>query len=159
MPDLSPDHTQHSSTAKAHKPSPPDTLHPVETVCIHFDTFDNSPCSNSSLFVFHLSYVTDEKKVIDVESITLPLHILLSFLFSVFMCKQMLLAVFIIAVAFGTEAELQIWIIQFCSAADCAFMLTCASGPGAVLSLMDLTPEIPFSFILMRRISLVISCT
>ena len=108
MPDLSPDHTQHSSTAKAHKPSPPDTLHPVETVCIHFDTFDNSPCSNSSLFVFHLSYVTDEKKVIDVESITLPLHILLSFLFSVFMCKQMLLAVFIIALAFRTKTELQI---------------------------------------------------
>ena len=75
------------------------------------------------------------------------------------MCKQMVLAVFIIPVTFGTEAELQIWIIQFCSAADCAFMLTCAYGPGAVLSLMDLTPEIPFSFILMRRISLVISCT
>ena len=53
-----------------------------------------------------------------------------------FMCKQMVLAVFVIAVAFGTESEFQRGILLICSSADGTFML-CNTGV-----LFDFTAEL-----------------
>ena len=44
-----------------------------------------------------------------------------------FMSKQMVLKIFIISVAFGAKAKLQIGIVLFCASADRAFML-CDAG-------------------------------
>lgn len=39
------------------------------------------------------------------------------------MGKQMILTIFVIAIALGAETEFQVWIIQLGSSADCTFML------------------------------------
>ena len=64
------------------------------------------------------------------------------------MCKQMVLTVFIIAVAFGTETELKIRIVQLCTPADGTFMLGNAAGfrvyPASVHSLLKIPPPLHF---------------
>src|SRR5699024_103146 len=69
-------------------------------------------------------------------------------LFYMLMCKQMVLTVFIIAVAFGTETELQIRIVLLCTPADGTFMLGNAAGfrvyPASVHSLLKIPPPLHF---------------
>ena len=68
-----------------------------------------------------------------------------------FMRKQMILTIFVISFTFGTETELQIRIIQFCSAADRAFVLRDLCPASA---LPGTCPVCPAPVYLMRRVTL-----
>ena len=74
--------------------------------------------------------------------------------------KQMILAVFVIAVTFGAISEFQVRIVQFCPSADRTFV------PGSVciyivrpFCLLDFFMIFPLPFHLLRRIRLHISGT
>lgn len=62
------------------------------------------------------------------------------------MCKQMILAILVISVAFGAETKFQIRIIHLCSAADRAFMLGHAR-PGRRLAHLALKGLPPVNFL------------
>ena len=70
-----------------------------------------------------------------------------------FMGKQMILTIFIISIAFGTETELQIRIIQFCPSTNCTFVAC------DVLRLLHLTVIGPLPVYFLWRYTAIIACT
>ena len=73
------------------------------------------------------------------------------------MCKQMILTILIISIAFGTKSEFQVRIILLCSAADRAFVLgdtaCCRIDPALCDCFLELSSSVNFFRIIAMHVS------